>query len=301
MKGVVHEAAGGVYRVVLVDGVQVEASLRGRVKQEQRTGNQVVIGDVVTVDRVDDAWTIESVSERTAELVRRGRGGRAAKLVAANLDMAFAVVAAQAPQATVELVDRLLVLGESSGMHPLLVVNKVDLPGADAVAAHLAKVYEPIGYRVLPVSAESGEGIDEFRTQLCSGTSTLMGPSGVGKSSLLNKIDPGLMLRTGGLSRKTGTGRHTTVGSRLIPLTCGGLVADTPGFGDVALWGVGPEDIETCFPEFAAEVDACRFRRCSHIHEPVCGVRAAVAEGRIVESRYQSYITARREAEDAEA
>lgn len=174
-------------------------------------------------------------------------------------------------------------------MRPVLVTNKVDLVSEPGVAAELSQVYVDIGYRVLPVSARSGEGLETLRADLCAGTSALIGPSGVGKSSLMNALDPSLALRTGELSGKSGTGRHTTSSSRLIALECGGFVADTPGFGDIGLWGVPAEDLAACFPELAG-IDPCRFRGCSHIQEPDCGVRAAVEAGRIRESRYRSYL-----------
>jgi ribosome biogenesis GTPase len=256
----------------------------------------VVIGDVVTLGTSGDAWTIESVDDRSTELVRRGQGGRAPKLLAANLDKAFMVIAAKNPDATVELIDRLLMLGEASGMHPVLIINKVDVPGAPEVSLRFAPMYRAVGYEVLSVSAETGEGIELLRSHMCEGTSTLIGPSGVGKSSLLNAVDPELGLRIGELSRKTRTGRHTTVSSRIISLTCGGLVADTPGFGDVTLWGVTPEEVAGCFPEFAEPADHCRFRGCTHTHEPDCGVKSAVEAGEIFDSRYKSYLTAREEA-----
>ncbi len=128
-----------------------------------------------------------------------------------------------------------------------------------------------------------------------------MGPSGVGKSSLLNAVAPELDLRTGALSRKTGTGRHTTVGSRLLSLECGGTVADTPGFGDVGLWGVSPDELDACFPDFTEPAERCRFRGCAHLEEPGCGVRAAVDSGEVAASRYESYRTLRDEAEEAAA
>ena len=299
VRGRVHEAGGGVYRVRLQDDREVEASLRGRLKQQRRTGSRVVIGDIVTVGSSGDAWTIESVEERSTELVRRGRGGRAPKLLAANLDKAFMVVSAKNPDATVQLIDRLLMLGEASGMQSILVINKLDAPGAPEVEAIFAPMYQTVGYEVLSVSAETGVGVELLCQRMCEGTSTLIGPSGVGKSSLLNAVDPELELRTGELSRKTQTGRHTTVSSRIISLACGGLVADTPGFGDVALWGVAPEEIAACFPEFAGSSELCRFRGCTHVHEPDCGVRAALEAGDIFDSRYQSYLTARVEAEEA--
>jgi ribosome biogenesis GTPase / thiamine phosphate phosphatase len=286
-----------VYSVALDDGRAVDASLRGRLKQ---SGGPVVIGDRVSVlQGSESAWTVESVEPRATELLRRGRGGRAPKVLAANLDRAFAVVALVDPPATTELVDRLLVMIESSGMHPVLVLNKVDLERVPAVAEELAPLYESVGYRTFVVSARSGKGLEPLRAMLCQGASALIGPSGVGKSSILNAVDPDLDLRTGELSGRTSTGRHTTVSSRLIRLECGGVVADTPGFGEVGLWGVEPGEVAGCFPEMAAPAEQCRFRSCTHLHEPSCGVREALEEGRIPQSRYRSYRKLRAEAEEA--
>jgi ribosome biogenesis GTPase len=291
---------GGVYAVARDDGSVVEASLRGRLKREARAGG-VVIGDRVEVVPSGDAWVIESVDERTTTLVRRGRGGRAPKVLVANLDRIFVVVALRDPPPSTQLVDRLLALVESSGMHPVLVLNKVDLDGAEVEAERLTGLYEGIGYEVVRASAERGDGIDALRTRLCRGSSALIGPSGVGKSSLLNAVAPELDLRTGALSRKTGTGRHTTVGSRMLALECGGLVADTPGFGDVGLWAIEPTDVAACFPEFVEPAGRCRFRGCAHRKEPGCAVRDAVEDGGIPRSRYESYCTLRDEAEAAAA
>lgn len=294
--GTVFATAGGVYVVALDGGDRVEASLRGRLKREARTGGRVVIGDQVLLSRSGDAWTIDRVRARQTELVRRGRGGRSAKVLAANLDRVLVVVALREPQASRQLIDRLLVLVESSGMHPVLVLNKVDLPGAAAASRELLGMYRNIGYRVLVTSAQTGEGVDQLADLLCTGSSALIGPSGAGKSSLLNRVEPDLVLRTGPLSLKTGTGRHTTVGSRLIALECGGRVADTPGFGDVGLWSVAPEGVAECFPEVAVAARECRFRGCTHVTEPGCAVRSALDEGHLHASRYESYLALREEA-----
>ncbi|MEJ2206445.1 MAG: ribosome small subunit-dependent GTPase A, partial [Gemmatimonadota bacterium] len=142
----------------------------------------------------------------------------------------------------------------------------------------------------------SGAGMAELAKEVCTGSSALVGPSGVGKSSLVNALDPDSALRVGDLSRKTGRGRQTTVSSRLIPLGCGGLVADTPGFGDVGLWSVDAEGVEACFPDIVRHTHRCRFRGCSHLTEPDCAVRDARERGFLSETRYRSYAELRREA-----
>jgi ribosome biogenesis GTPase len=295
-EGTVYATGGGVYRVRLDIGGEVDAALRGRVKLERRTGDKVVIGDRVWVAPTGDSWVVERVDERRSEMVRRGPGGRRAKVVAANLDRVLVVVTARDPEVTNEVTDRLVVVVEASGMHPVLVLNKVDLAGGRERARELAATYEPIGYRVLPVSALTGEGMEAFAEEACTGTAALVGPSGVGKSSLVNRLDPSVELRTGALSRRGGRGRHTTVDSRLIPLECGGVLADTPGFGDVGLWRVAPDEVEACFPELAVYRERCRFRRCAHVSEPDCAVREAVERGEVAESRYRSYVLLREEA-----
>ncbi|HSG07498.1 MAG TPA: ribosome small subunit-dependent GTPase A [Longimicrobiales bacterium] len=297
----VYATGGGVYQLRLDDGSMVEAALRGRVKLERRTGEKVVIGDRVAAVLSDEAWLVDAVAPRASEIVRRGIGGRRAKVVAANVDRVFAVVAARDPDLTFSLVDRLLVVAEASGIHPILVVNKIDLAGGAERAAEVEALYGPIGYRVLAVSAAGGTGMGDLRREISHGTSALMGPSGAGKSSILNALHPALDLRTGDLSRKTGRGRHTTVNSRLIPLECGGVVADTPGFGDVGLWGVASEDVAACFPEISALEDECRFRGCAHLKEPDCAVLEGIHQGTVSPTRYESYVRLREEAREAGA
>jgi ribosome biogenesis GTPase len=296
-EGVVCCLGGGVYEVLLDDGSVVEASLRGRLKLEVRAGDKVVVGDRVGLGLVGDAWVVERVGPRRTAIVRRGPRARHPKVVAANLHRAMVVVAARGPDLSHGLVDRLLAMAEDSGMHPVLVVNKVDLEGGREVAREVGALYGGIGYQVLATSAFTGEGLSRLKGALCHGATALVGPSGVGKSSLLNAIDPGLELRIGELSRRIRRGRHTTVGVRLMPLACGGLVADTPGFGDVGLWEVAPEDVEHCFPDVAAHRAGCRYRGCAHLKEAGCAVRAAVERGDVAESRYRSYVALRREVE----
>lgn len=301
-KGTILRSRGGVYTVALDDGARIEASLRGRLKRGDGRTERLVIGDRVRVDESDEgAFTVEEVLPRRREILRRAPGGRGGKVVAANVDRFLAVVAAARPDPTRDLVDRLLLVAEANGLEPILVVNKVDLEEGRDRCAELADVYGRIGYPVLRTSAVTGEGIHELRELLCEGTSVLFGPSGAGKSTLLNAVEPTLELRTGELSRRPGRGRHTTVSSRLLELPCGGRVADTPGFSDVGLWGVDPESVDACFPEFSPHLDACRFRGCAHLEEPGCAVKEAVAEGEIAPERYESYRRIRKEAEEASA
>lgn len=168
--------------------------------------------------------------------------------------------------------------------------------GGTATVREYAGLYRGLGYGVLETSIVSGEGLEALAKILCVGSSALVGPSGVGKSSLLNAIEPSLGLRTGELSHRKGHGRHTTVSARLIPLACGGLVADTPGFTDVGVWGVDHREIEGCFPDFSPFREECQFRECTHLHEPSCGVRAALLRGEIHGGRFESYRTLVQEA-----
>jgi ribosome biogenesis GTPase len=291
-RGRVFGSEGGVYRILIESGEEVEASLRGRLKRQARTGDKVVIGDEVDVRRdADGSVTIEEVHPRRTQVVRKGPGGRRPKVLAANVDRLVIVGAVARPETRQAIFDRLLVIGEANGLEPVLVLNKVDLldgEGSPGVFP-LSALYSGLGYRVLETSVKNGRGLDLLKEVLCQGVSALVGPSGVGKSSLLNAIEPGLGLRIGALSERQGRGRHTTVSGRLIPLTCGGLVADTPGFTDVGVWGVEARELEGCFPEFSFHRDSCQFRGCTHLHEPGCRVRDALQDGEIDPGRFEIY------------
>lgn len=290
MIGMVHLARGGAYTVALDHGTAVQASLRGRLKLEERTGDQVVIGDRVGVAEAGDAsFVIEEVFPRETAIVRNRSGGRSVKVLVANADRLLVVVSTARPKPRRELIDHLLVAGEYAGVTPVVVLNKMDLEGAAAVAAEMESVYASVGYDVAKTSALTGEGLDVLGEHVCGGIAALAGPSGVGKSSLINALEPGQRLRTGELSRKSGGGRHTTVTSRLIRMQCGGFVADTPGFSEVGVWGVRQEELGQCFPEFRSRASACRFRRCSHLHEPDCKVLEAVKAGDIDAGRFETY------------
>ena len=290
------EAVGGVYRVRTADG-PIEASLRGKLKKGQRRrgqrkGGRVVIGDVVTVGAGSGgAWVIEAVAPRRTWLARRPSWSRVDRVVAANLDCLLVVVSVADPPPSRFVIDRVLVMGESGGMACQVVLNKVDLPGSRAVVAELAGAYRAAGYPVLPTSAVTGAGIEALRAVMEAGSSALAGPSGAGKSSLLNRVEPGLDLRTRPVGRRSRTGRHTTVSSRLIALSGGGQVADTPGFSDAGVGSVDAAALGGCFPEFRPFLGQCHFNDCTHVHEPGCTVAAAITAGHIRQERHESYRT----------
>jgi ribosome biogenesis GTPase len=289
--GSVLSFSGGDYEVRLDDGDVVQARLRGRLKLEARTGDRVVAGDRVRVLLPPgESPTIESVEPRRSQLVRQAPGrSHRAKVIVANVDQVVAVVAAAHPEPRLRMLDRLLVLAESSDLPAVVVVNKVDLADEAGVLERFAP-YRAAGYAVLPASAKAGVGIEELRDRLCGRESVVTGASGVGKSSLLNALEPDLGLRIGAVSEAVGKGQHTTVTARLIPLECGGFVVDTPGLREVGLWDVDPDSLDYLFPEFREWLGACRFgSSCTHTHEPECAVRDAVEAGRIDRGRWESY------------
>lgn len=290
--GIVLRAQGGTYDVETPDGI-VEAVLRGRLKREERLGDRVVVGDRVEVERTEggerEAWAIERVDERTSSLARKAPGkAPRAKVIVANVHQVVVVFAVAQPEPHLRMLDRFLVLCEANELDALIVANKVDLTDAAAARATF-EIYERVGYSVLYASVKAGIGVEALRECVCGKISALAGPSGVGKSSLLNAIQPGLALRIASVSDAVQKGRHTTVTAQLVPLDCGGYVADTPGLRELGLWGIEPEQLEWCFPEFRPYLGTCKYgNSCTHIHEPGCAVLAAVA-GEISPQRYESY------------
>jgi ribosome biogenesis GTPase / thiamine phosphate phosphatase len=293
LTGTVLRAQGGVYEVETAEGV-TEATLRGRIKRDERSGDRVVAGDRVDIVRSDagaeQVWTIERVHERSSVLLRKAPGkAPRPKAIVANVDQVMIVFAVTRPDPHLRMLDRFLVLCEANGLEALIVANKVDLAGEDA-ARELFGMYERIGYPVLYTAAKEGTGIERLKEHLCGTTSVLTGPSGVGKSSLLNVVQPGLGLRVAAISEAVLKGRHTTVTAQLIPLDCGGYVADTPGLRELGLWGIEQEELGGCFPEFHPYLGTCRYgNSCSHTHEPGCAIKEAAEAGEIPAARLESY------------
>ena len=290
--GVVHSVGGGSYQVVSAsEGASREAYLRGRLKLEDRLGEQVVIGDrVETVRTPDGSYVIEKVLPRDNVIVRSRGSGFEVKVLVANVDRMLLVVAVKRPQPRVDFIDRMLVLVESEGIKPLLVINKMDLMEAQSEVEDLEGIYRSIGYDVIRTSTVTNEGIDRLALETTSGITAFAGRSGVGKSSLINSLEPKVSLKTAEVSARGGTGRHTTVRARLIPFSNGGLLADTPGFSYAGVKGlVTQSGLDSLFPEFLPYTGDCQFRNCSHLQEPDCSVRMALFEGAIHSSRFESY------------
>lgn len=253
-------------------------TLRGRFKKERFS---LIVGDEVeyTVTGADKG-VIEEILPRRSILKRP---------MVANVDQVILTFAAANPDIKLSLVDRFLVLAELSSMSIVICINKTDL--ADAVELqYIAELYEHIGYEVVLLSAKNGTGIDKLRILLNDRISVFAGPSGVGKSTILNNIEPGLELITGAVSEKIGRGKHTTRFAHLLPLTSGGFVVDTPGFSFTEFNDVDESELMHCFREFGEFIPKCKFNSCLHLKEPKCAVKQAVQDKAINEARYQEYV-----------
>jgi ribosome biogenesis GTPase len=319
-RGIVLSGTGGLWRVRRTDGVVVEASLRGRVKKSnagrRADGSlrrdtiasaaetlKLAVGDNVVLehDSTSGAWAIAAILPRRSCLARRAPGGgQGERIVAANVDQVVVVFAAANPEPHPRMLDRFLVIAEANELASRIVINKVELVGGSDAARQRWLDYERAGYPMHFTSAKRGEGLDALRGALSGVVSVLTGPSGVGKSSLLNSMFPGLDLRVGDISESVNKGRHTTVGGYLHPLPGddGGYVADTPGLREIGMWALSPESLDVCFPELRPYVSHCRFADCSHRVEPDCAVRAAVEAGEVSAARYESYLKLRGELEE---
>jgi len=290
--GTVLERDGSAYRVGM-DGTEVRAVLTGKAKLDTP---KVVVGDVVRLETEPggELHAIVGIEPRRTVLERRVPEGRGVRPIAANIDQVFVVVASRSPDPIPQLVDRLLVLAEADGIAAAVVLNKIDLDPGSALAERCRRA----GYPVHPTSVKTGEGIEALKAAMSGKASVVTGPSGVGKSSLLNAIQPGLRLRTGEVSQRIRRGRHTTVSSVMIPLEGGGYLVDTPGFSEVGMWGVDPRSLADCFPDFRPFLGDCRYADCRHRTEPGCRVREALEGGGIAPDRYQSYLVLLQELEE---
>jgi ribosome biogenesis GTPase len=296
-RGVVIEVSSSLCRVDLDDRSLV-CGIRGSLSAEE-TGftNVIAVGDEVFVSEDGaDRGVVETVLPRRSVLARpdvfhdgyRTRDRHLKQAIAANADQLLVVASWREPHLWPELVDRYLITAERNNLSPVICVNKVDL--AEYVTSYRTALrpYLGLGYRVLFTSALTGEGVDELREALCGHTTVLAGLSGVGKSSLLAAVEPGLELGTREVSDRSGEGRHTTTQVTMLKLQAGGFVIDTPGIREFGLSGLLRGELIRFYPEIAT-VEGCRFGDCSHTHEPGCAVKGAVRRGLVSATRYHNY------------
>jgi ribosome biogenesis GTPase len=299
LSGLIVKSQSGFFRVHTASG-DYTCRLRGKLKQRRQSTDLAAVGDRVEISlQPDGTGMIETVAPRTRVLSRQAAGGHdrarpgreprgAEQVIVANPDQVVLVFACTQPAPHLRMLDRFLVVAEVNALPAVICANKLDLATPEA-ARDLFGLYARLGYTVLYASAVTGAGVDDLRERLRGKISVLSGPSGVGKSSLLNKLQPGLGLQARAVSEATFKGRHTTVYSELLPLDGGGYVADTPGLRSLGLWDVEPEELDAYFVEIKPFVGSCEFSDCTHLSETGCAVRRAVESGDIARSRYDSY------------
>ena len=297
--GLITKAQSGFFTVHSESG-SVVCTLRGQLQAKPLDTDLAALGDRVTfLPQADGSGIIENIAERTRVLARRAPRGHSRQapeyrdrpveqVLVANLDQAIFVFSCAEPDPNLRMLDRFLVTATASEIPALICANKVDLVGHEEAVA-LFDLYEKIGYHLEYTSAINGDGIQRLRAQLHGRISVLAGPSGVGKSTLVNAIQPGLVLAVQSVSQSSNKGRHTTVFPQLLPLDGGGWVADTPGLRALDFFDLEPDELDAYFVEIAPLVADCAFSDCSHTHEPNCAVRAAVDCGEINPLRYASF------------
>ena len=300
--GIVMKSTGSWYLVRLENGEVVECRMKGKLRTRGiRTTNPVAVGDEVDVERKPDGAVIGGIHERRNYIIRRATNlSREAHVIAANVDVAMLVVTVNHPVTSPVFVDRFLASAEAYRIPAVLVFNKMDLYGEEdreMVEAWTA-VYKGVGYECLHVSVATGEGVEQVRERMRGRVTVLAGLSGVGKSSLVNRVEPGLQLKVAEISEAHDTGRHTTTFAEMFPLSGGGYIVDTPGIRAFGLVGMERGEISHYFPEIFRHAADCRYGNCTHTREPGCAVVEAVERGGISESRYFSYVSLLEEGDD---
>jgi ribosome biogenesis GTPase len=295
LSGLIIKAQSGIFDVDLGDRV-VPTKLRGRLMQGPMESDAAALGDHVRLRLLEDGTgAIEEIEERSRVLSRPAPGRPdVEQVLVANPDQALFVFSCAEPDPNFRMLDRFLVVAEREHIPAVICANKIDLVIKRSAKAEFG-IYPKLGYRVLYTSATRGKGIRKLSKVLRGKVTVMAGPSGVGKSSLLNAIQPELGLRTKEVSDWSGKGKHTTVVPELIPLEMGGYVADTPGLKAFGIWDVEADELDAYFPEMRDLVSHCAFSDCTHVHEPGCAVIAAVERGKISPERYDSYLRIRQE------
>ena len=291
--GTVIRSTGSWYEV-LSEGSRLQCRIRGKLRLKGvRSTNPVVVGDVVTVEADEQGgYVISAIEPRRNYIIRRASNlSKESHIIASNVDQALLVVTLFSPQTAMEFVDRFLVTCEAYKVPVTILLAKIDLARQHPEAVEeFHSIYESAGYRIVEVSATEGEGVDQVRELLRGKTTLLSGNSGVGKSTLVAAVEPGLDIKTGEISQSHHKGKHTTTFSTMYPLAEGGYIIDTPGIKGFGLIDIDDAELAHYFPEMMRFLPDCRFYNCSHTHEPGCAVVEAVKRGEISYPRYESYL-----------
>ena len=295
MKGTVIKSTGSWYEVRTDDGETVQCRLKGVFRlDETKDNNPVVVGDKVTIDREENDWMIAWIDERVNYIVRSSPKHKGARqILAANLDQCLLIVTMGSPRTSTGFIDRFLLTAEAYHIPTLLVFNKQDMLDAKGLAKqeYVSDIYKSIGYAVHFTSTVTGQGIEELKELLTDKTSMISGHSGVGISTLLNKLESGLDLRTMNVSKLTGKGMHTTTNAEMHYTSFGARIIDTPGIREFGLMHFLPEEISHYYVEMREFIPKCKFNNCLHDNEPGCAVKQAFLDGAISEERYINYLT----------
>lgn len=292
-EGIILKSTGKNYSILTSDNKLVDAGLKGKMRtMGMRTTNPVAVGDRVkyVVDS-DGKGNIIELLKRKNHIIRKSINlSKESHIVAANVDQALLIVTPDKPPTSFGFIDRFLVAAESYHIPSIIVINKIDLEGAEDRIAELMMCYEMIGYPVILVSALKDKNTDKLKSLLKDKVTALAGHSGVGKSSLINRIEPNLDLKTNEISEYHQKGKHTTTFAEMFPLSFGGYIIDTPGIKGYGIVGLDKNELALYFPEMAEKLPECKFYNCTHINEPKCAVKDAVEAGEIPASRYKSYL-----------
>ena len=296
MKGLVIKNTGSWYTVKTDDGNIVESKIKGNFRLKGiRSTNPVAVGDRVEIIRNQEGTAfINAIEDRRNYIIRKSQNlSKQSHILAANVDQAFLVVTVNYPQTSTTFIDRFLASAEAYSVPVTLVFNKTDLLSDEErhFQDMMMTLYDTVGYRCIAISAANGDGVDELLPLLHDRITLLSGNSGVGKSTLINRILPGVNLRTAEISDSHNTGMHTTTFSEMLQLPNGGYLIDTPGIKGFGTFNMGPEEISSYFKEIFRFSKDCRFNNCTHTHEPGCAVLKAVEDHYIAASRYQSYLS----------